>query len=626
MLVKDVKDVLPYFMESGLDVIGLDTESSGLNAHQDVLLLIQISTRDENFVFNVGELEEKMLRYLLDLILSRGIKVVSQNSKHDLKFIYHNYGILFTNIHDTMLAEALIFAGLGKKYQSLDKLALKYLNVKMDKDDRETFIGKTDFSFTENQILYAERDASVLIPIMEGQLLMLETKKQMKALDLEMRLEPVVAMMEYTGIPLDTKKWMSLYNEAIEGQKEYEMQLNKILFDNFDKIAGKYSNALEALENVKYSKSKLKVKYRRKEWAEIVVKDEIKAYVIPMINMNSHIQALHVLKSLGVPAKNTDAKDLEAFREGFEVVDVRIKYKFYAKRVGTYGEDFLKHIDTVTGFVHTQLQQLGAATGRFSSGDPNMQNIIAEESYRASFIARPGYLFGTTDYSNIELRIMGEVSKEPAFIDAFNEGKDFHTETASLVFQVPYEEVTKKQRTVAKSLNFGLIYGISAKGIARNFGIPLSEGQELLDNYFIQFPTLEFFITHFGNMCLEKGYSTSIMGRKRFLSFAFKPRNQQEYGELGQARRIAVNHIAQGTSADMIKLALIQMWYNNPFGYENFRPVLTVHDEIVVEFKEEIKEEAEEFIGKCMQEAGEAFLKIVPIGYSTIIDNCWRKD
>ena len=255
-----------------------------------------------------------------------------------------------------------------------------------------------------------------------------------------------------------------------------------------------------------------------------------------------------------------------------------------------------------------------------------MQNIIAEEGYRASFKSRPGYLLGTTDYSNIELRIMGEASREPAFINAFNEGKDLHTETASLVFQVPYDEVTKKQRTVAKSLNFAVIYGTTAQGLARNFSIPLSEGQALLRNYFAQFPILEFFIEQFGNKCIEIGYSLSLLGRKRFLSYALKPHNQREYKELAQAKRIAVNHLAQGTSADMIKLALVQMWYNNPFGYENFRPILTVHDEIVVEFKEELKEEAEEFIGKCMQEAGEAFLKIVPVGYSTIIDNCWRKD
>jgi len=234
-------------------------------------------------------------------------------------------------------------------------------------------------------------------------------------------------------------------------------------------------------------------------------------------------------------------------------------------------------------------------------------------------------LLADCDYSNIELRIIGDASREPKFIDAFKNGKDLHKVTATIIFQVPYDTVTKDQRAVGKHLNFAVLYGTSAQGMVYNFRMPLDEARTYLARYFDQYNVLKAFINRFGAVCLKKGYSITLGKRKRFLSYMLDPKSKDQYKELSRARRQAVNHLPQGTSADMIKKALIYMYYENPFGFENLRPLITVHDEIVVEFKEEIRDKAEEFIHYCLHKSGCDYLKIIPEGHEVTIDTHWRK-
>ena len=359
---------------------------------------------------------------------------------------------------------------------------------------------------------------------------------------------------------------------------------------------------------------------------DIVTEDEIKATVIPMINFSSYVQAKYVLNCLGVPLETTNAKEMRLYAYDFPVIKHILDYREAVKRKTSFGEEFLAHVRKESNTIHTNYNQLGAATGRFSSDAPNLQNIVADPRYREPFIARNGYLLATSDYSNIELRIIGEASKEPRFIEAFNRGDDLHKTTASLIFDTPIDQVTKDQRKIAKSLNFAVVYGTSAKGLAYNFNMPLDKARELLKKYFDAYPVLAVFLKMFGQRCLDKGYTVTLGGRKRFLSFELNPAAQEQYKEQGKALRQAVNTLPQGTSADMIKQALIFMYYNNPFGLENFRPLLTVHDEIVVEFKQEILEQAKEFISDCMKRSGELFMKLIPTAFNISVGNFWIKD
>jgi len=619
------KDVIMAIQDKSLTEIGLDIETSGLNVFNDRILLVQIATGKEVFTFNAGNTPDKIITYVLELIRARNLLVISHNSKFDIKFIYHNYGVLFTNVFDTMLAEILSYIGAGSIFVSLQTLVKKYLHIELDKELRETFINKLDNNFTPEQIEYAETDAKLLLklrPILQD---LLHKRNQYNTWELEMKLLPVITMMEHTGILLDVAKWREASVHARLDADNAKQDLMILLEKSFDKYAGKYSNALDVFTNIHYPVKAAFKKAEKERLTNVTTKDEIKSEVIPLINFGSHVQAKFILRKLGVPLETTNAKEMEAYREGHEIIAYLLDYRHAIKKVTSFGEEFLKHINPDTHAIHTNLNQLGAATGRFSSDAPNLQNIVADEAYRSPFVARDGYLLATCDYSNIELRIIGEASREPKFIDAFKNGQDLHRVTASHIFQVPYDTVTKSQRAVGKHLNFAVVYGTSARGMAYNFRIPEDEAKEYLTRYFTQFNVLKYFIIKFGDLCLKKGYSVTLGGRRRFLTFMLDPKSQDQYKELNKARRQGVNHLPQGTSADMIKKALVYLYYDNPFGYDTLRPLLTVHDEIVVEFKEDIKEEATDFINKCLKKAGEDYLKIIPEGHTVSIDTHWSK-
>lgn len=625
-MIIDNKDLITIVQDRDIEEIGLDIETSGLNPLQDKILLIQIATKKGVSTINLGEVDGRIIKYALEIIRDRNLLVIGHNSKFDLKFIYQNYGVLFTNIFDTMLAEILSYIGAGSIYVSLQMLAKKYLRLELNKDIRETFFNKTDYEFTEEQIKYAEDDAEILLklkPILQD---LLHKRKQYPTWELEMRLLPVVVMMEHTGIILDIHKWREAANHASLDADNAKTDLMILLEKNFDKYAGKYSNALDVLKNIHYPiKAPHLYKEDRLRLTNVTTKDEIKAEVIPLINFGSPVQAKYVLNKLGVPLDTTNSKEMMAYEEGHEVIQHLLAYRHATKKLTSFGEEFLKHINPDTHAIHTNFNQLGTATGRFSSDEPNLQNIVADEAYRSPFVARDGYLLATCDYSNIELRIIGEASKEPKFIDAFKNGKDLHKVTASHIFQVPYEHVTKDHRKIGKHLNFAVVYGTSARGMSYNFRIPEEEAREYLTRFFTQFNVLKYFLDKFGEICLKKGYSVTLGGRRRFLSYMIDPKSQAQFKELNRARRQGVNHLPQGTSADMIKKALIYLYYDNPFGFDKLRPLLTVHDEIVVEFKEDILEEAKEFINKCLRKAGEDYLKIIPEGHELNIDTHWSK-
>ena len=625
MVIAENSELIRAIQDKDVTEIGFDIETSGLNVFQEKILLIQIAIKDKVYTINAGTMEKRIITYVLQLIEDRGLLVIGHNIKFDMKFIYHNYGVLFTHVFDTMLAEMLSYIGAGSFYVSLQSLAKKYLHIELDKDVRETFFNKVDYEFTDEQLAYAEKDVSIVVKLKPTLQDLLHKRQQYPTWELEMQLLPVVTIMELTGIILDKDKWREASYHAQLDADNAKTDLMVLLEKNFDRYAGKYTNALEVLTNIHYPVKTAFRKAEKERLSNITTKDEIKAEIIPLINFGSHVQAKYILRKLGVPLETTNAKEMEAYREGHEIIQYLLSYRHAIKKVTSFGEDFLKHINPDTGAVHTNFNQLGTATGRFSSDEPNLQNIVADEAYRSPFVARDGYMLATCDYSNIELRIIGEASKEPKFIDAFKNGKDLHRVTASYIFQVPYDNVTKDHRKVGKHLNFAVVYGTSARGMAYNFRIPENEAKEYLTRYFTEFNVLKYFIQKFGELCLKKGYSVTLGGRRRFLTFMLDPKSQDQFKELNRARRQGVNHLPQGTSADMIKRALVYLYYENPFGYENLRPLLTVHDEIVVEFKEEIRDKAEEFINSCLKKAGEYYLKIIPEGHELKVDTCWSK-
>lgn len=265
-----------------------------------------------------------------------------------------------------------------------------------------------------------------------------------------------------------------------------------------------------------------------------------------------------------------------------------------------------------------------------NSDTPNMQNIPAdsddtpdEESYRAAFQPEEGNVLITSDYSQAELRLLAVVSGEQELIGGFIRGDDAHKVAATKLYHIPIEEVTKDQRRRGKTLNFSVVYGTSIWGLLFNFGIPINEGTQLLEDYFTGFNALDKFINLAGNKIVENLYSITPYGRKRFFEkrivFADN-KDREKY--IASIKREGINHIIQGGSADMVKLAMIKIFYGNPFG-DKLKILLQVHDEIVCEVAKDIAEDARKFILKCMQSAGERFLGEVPAVVDSKISYRW---
>jgi DNA polymerase I-like protein with 3'-5' exonuclease and polymerase domains len=445
--------------------------------------------------------------------------------------------------------------------------------------------------------------------------------------DLETRLEPVVALMEYQGVLLNTTRWRELAGNSEIKAEEYYNKIERYLAERFDQYAGRYENGLEAAMNIKIAES-FDRKYKKEALASLKVKDEIIAALVPQINLNSPTQMLIVLQGLGVRTKSSSQKELQKFA-GNEFISLLFKYREYYKAGHAFGEEFLSKINPVTGRIHGNFDQQGAATGRFSSSDPNLQNVKSDIDYRSCFLARDGYKFFTADYSQIELRILAEISREPLMIEAFQNGEDLHKLTASIIFDKPMSKVTAKERARAKNVNFAVVYGTTEWGLQYNFGWPLDVGKKYLTRYFDKYATLSQFIDAVGYQVIGRRYSTTQYGRKRY--FALPDRLHRKHIRMvNKVKRQGVNHTIQGGSADMIKLNLNNMFWNNPFDKDPefpdlFRVLLTVHDEGDGEFREDLEEDAKAFIGESMIEASKPFLNDVPVEFNIEVDTCWRK-
>jgi len=605
--------------------LGLDVESSDLDYNIATLLLIQIATSTETFILNVGKIDKKEIQYLLHLISAKNIEVVGHNIKFDLKMLYHNFGVMPHHVFDTQLAYSFAFAGIGSnKYKSLDFLCRKYLNFGLPKDVRLSFVGKTDFEFTEEQLQYADLDARVLLPLHEIMISVLKDQKQFEIFDrIEMPLLPPIVMMEYTGVSFDLERWIELAKIAEEESIKIRNDISLMIAGEFDKI-GRGHNALEVATLLGIA-TKSTQKKRKAELEAITTWEEIRSEIVQCINWGSHVHVKRVLNLLGVDVVTTNAHELLLHKNEHPIVGLILSVRGENKKKSSFGLEFLSNVNNITKCIHTTYNQDGAGTGRFSSDNPNLQNIVTDSRYRNAFKSRPDYSFVRMDYSQIELRIIGEASKEPKFIEAFKNKQDLHLATASAIFELPQDEITSAQRSIAKSLNFAVIYGTTARGLAFNFGIPEADAKIYLKRYFDSYPFLKKFILDFGAQCIKRGFSTTMGKRKRYLVFPIKTTEREHFRIMSKVHRQAVNHLPQGTSADMIKKALINLYYNNPFGYDKLRSILTVHDEIVIEIHDSILEEGVEFCKKCMIDAGEEFLKIIPVECSTTIGKQWMK-
>ncbi len=308
---------------------------------------------------------------------------------------------------------------------------------------------------------------------------------------------------------------------------------------------------------------------------------------------------------------STSAEVLEDLRPiAPEVIDPLLRYRQLVKLNGTYVEGLLPLMDA-QGRVHSYFDQVATATGRISSSEPNLQNIPvrSEEGreIRRAFLPRDGWVLLDADYSQIELRLMAHFSGDAALVDAFRHGQDVHARTASEIFEVPLEAVSPALRSQAKAVNFGLIYGISAFGLARNTGVSQSEAKRFIDRYFAKYPGVKRFMDECAALGIENGYTQTLMGRRRYLPELKSPK--QAVREFG--KRAAMNTPVQGTAADIIKLAMVRVAEALRKEGLRSRLILQVHDELILECPPEEAERAAALLQTCMEQVIELRVPLV---------------
>ncbi len=566
-----------------------DTETTGLDALHAELVGISFSyEKGKGFYVPFPENQEEaqtLIEKFRPFFENESIGKIGQNMKYDLK-ILSNYSITVAGkLFDTMIAHYLINPDMRHNMDILSETYLKYSPQSI-----ETLIGKKGKNQKSMRDVpledikeYAVEDADVTLQLKEiftAELDKTETKKLFE--EIEIPLVKVLADMEKEGIRLDVDFLKSMSMDMQKEINAFEQQIYETAGEKFNLASPKQ------LGDILFDKLKIGgTKQKKTKTGQYATGEEVLSY---LANDNQIV------------------KDILEWRQ-------------MVKLQSTYIDALPNQVDATTGRVHTDYMQTVAATGRLSSNNPNLQNIpIRTErgrQIRKAFIARDeNYTLLSADYSQIELRIIAALSGEENMTKAFQNHEDIHKSTASKVFNVPLEEVTREQRSHAKTVNFGIIYGVSAFGLSNQTNLSRKESADLIEAYYQTYPKLKSFIQEQIDFAREKGYVETISGRRRYL----KDINSQNAIVRGGAERNAVNAPIQGSAADIIKIAMINI--HKKLTSENWKSkmLLQVHDELVFDVHNSELEKIQPMIKHEMENA---FIIDVPLDVEIGIGKNW---
>ena len=411
------------------DYLGFDTETTELDPYQGIVRLVQLSDGKDTSVIDLKAFADKgdvktmpELEPLRRLLAAPKPIKVAHNAKFDAKWIKHYLGVDTNGIFDTLLASQLIAAGDQDRRHNLAEVASYFLGVELDKSEQVSDWNAPELS--QSQIEYAAKDAAIMVALREKIVERLKQDELVKVAKLEFDCVMPVAAMELNGFFLDAARWREQLEKVKKEQAVVALELQQML------SAGVAQASL---------------------------------FGAAEINLDSQAQVTDALKNLGVPVPaTTRGWQLQPLATDYPVVAKLLEYRSVAKSLTSFGENILEFIKPQTGRIHADFRQIGAPTGRFSCNNPNLQQIPHAEEYRRCFRAPEGKKLVIADYSQVELRILAEFSNDENFINAFQSGMDFHTTAAAQVFNIKPEEVTADQRSFAKRLNFGVVYGIGA--------------------------------------------------------------------------------------------------------------------------------------------------------------------
>lgn len=540
--------------------VAFDTETTSLNVMEAELVGVSFAIDDHQAWYVPVPADrkeaEKVVDELRPILENGAIEKIAQNAKYDYS-VLKRYGVeVSAPVFDTMIAHYLLQPEMQHNMDYLSEVYLQYrpiptsdlIETKAKKVSESLFDMEEDEKPTsmrdvpvEKVMEYCCEDSDVTLQLYK--VFKQELKKEKLEnlfYEIEMPLVKVLADMELTGVRLDVaalKESEGILNEEL---KKIEARITEIAGHPFNPLSPK------AVGTVLFDELKLDPKAKKTKSGQYTTSEEV----------------------------------LQKLKDRSPIVDEILNYRGVKKLLSTYIEALPLEVNHETGRVHTSFNQTVTATGRLSSSNPNLQNIpIRDElgrELRKAFIPDEGEVFFSADYSQIELRLMAHLSEDPNMTEAFLSGEDIHAATAAKIYHLPVAEVTKLQRTKAKTANFGIIYGISVFGLANRLNIPRSEAKELIDGYFETYPKVQEYMNKSIEIAREKGYVETLFGRKRVLTDI----SSANATVRGYAERNAINAPIQGTAADIIKIAMIRIAKRIKKEGLKAKLLIQVHDEL----------------------------------------------
>jgi len=551
-------------------VLSLDTETTSTDPIRAELVGMSFSYAENQAFYVPVPADRSEAQKIVDLFRpvfeNREIMKVGQNIKYDM-LVLANYGVQLQGpLFDTMVAHYVLQPELRHNMDYLAEIYLNYQTIHI-----EELIGPKGKNQGNMRDLppasvyeYACEDADVTLKLKNKLEKELDENNVRKLFEeIEMPLIPVLAYMERNGVRIDTEALKETSRHFTLRMKQIEEEVYQLAGTEFNIASPKQ------VGEVLFDRLKIVEKAKKTKTGQYVTSEEV----------------------------------LESLRGKHEVVGKILEHRGLKKLLGTYIDALPQLINPETGRIHTSFNQTVTATGRLSSSNPNLQNIpIRNEDgkeIRKAFIPDDGCIFFSADYSQIELRIMAHLSGDPHMIEAFQKGQDIHAATASKIYKVPLEEVTREQRSKAKTANFGIIYGISVFGLAERLNVDRKEAKELIDGYFENYPHVKEYMDESIRIARERGYIETIFKRKRYLPDI----NSRNAVVRGYAERNAINAPIQGSAADIIKVAMVRIYQRFLKERIQSKMILQVHDELNFSVLPEEQEKVKQIVIEEMESA-----------------------
>ena len=551
-------------------VLSLDTETTSTDPIRAELVGMSFSYAENQAFYVPVPADRSEAQKIVDrfrpVFENREIMKVGQNIKYDM-LVLANYGVQLQGpLFDTMVAHYVLQPELRHNMDYLAEIYLNYQTIHIEELIRPK--GKNQGNMRDlppaSVYEYACEDADVTLKLKNKLEKELDENNVRKLFEeIEMPLIPVLAYMERNGVRIDTEALKETSRHFTLRMKQIEEEVYQLAGTEFNIASPKQ------VGEVLFDRLKIVEKAKKTKTGQYVTSEEV----------------------------------LESLRGKHEVVGKILEHRGLKKLLGTYIDALPQLINPETGRIHTSFNQTVTATGRLSSSNPNLQNIpIRNEDskeIRKAFIPDDGCIFFSADYSQIELRIMAHLSGDPHMIEAFQKGQDIHAATASKIYKVPLEEVTREQRSKAKTANFGIIYGISVFGLAERLNVDRKEAKELIDGYFENYPHVKEYMDESIRIARERGYIETIFKRKRYLPDI----NSRNAVVRGYAERNAINAPIQGSAADIIKVAMVRIYQRFLKERIQSKMILQVHDELNFSVLPEEQEKVKQIVIEEMESA-----------------------